>query len=242
MATVTSTATYGLYLLTKRYIAPLISPPTPPQIEQDKAAIDAEFNRAFALLDTLSADTAALKSAEEERTRRLDKTLEEVEAVVGNLKSASKRREDDNRRISDEVRGLKDDIPRAMEAAKGESDKRLKELGSELKSLKLLLGNRLGTPSQSQSNGQTPSSIPGPEKPNNDSPSNIPLSGVAPSSLAHSALTTAAQPASLSASVSRRDGPLSGFGSGSGKAAIPAWQMSAKRSGVSSPSDENETS
>ena len=145
MATVVGGASFGLYTLANRYIKPLIAPPTPPQLAQDKAAIDEQFSRAFALLDTLSNDTVALKQAEEARTQRLDTALSEVESVISELKSASRRREDESRRISEEVRGLKDGIPKAIDSVREGSENRLKELGKELGSLKLLMGNRFGT-------------------------------------------------------------------------------------------------
>ena len=45
MATVVGGASYGLWVLTQRYIKPLIAPPTPPQLEQDKAAIDEQAGK-----------------------------------------------------------------------------------------------------------------------------------------------------------------------------------------------------
>jgi peroxin-14 len=66
-----------------------------------------------------------------------------VENVISELKTASKRREDESRRISDEVRGLKDLIPKAMEGQKETTDSRLRELNTELKSLKTLMGQRM---------------------------------------------------------------------------------------------------
>lgn len=137
----------------KRYVAPLIAPPTPAQLQQDKESIDEQFSRAFALIEQLSSDTAALKSAEEARTERLDAALHEVESVVSELKSASRRRDDDARRISDEVKSLKDSIPRAIEGAREGNENRLKELSTELRSLKVLMGNRLSANSASTSSG-----------------------------------------------------------------------------------------
>lgn len=64
--------------------------------------------------------------------------------MIGDLKTASRRREDEARRISDDVRGLKDLIPRAMELQKESTDGRLKELNMELKSLKTLVSTRMG--------------------------------------------------------------------------------------------------
>ncbi|KAA6415968.1 MAG: Peroxisome membrane anchor N-terminal [Lasallia pustulata] len=161
MATVTTGVGYGLYAVAKRYVLPLISPPTPPQLEQDKASIDASFTRAFELIDQLSADTKVLKVTETERTERLDTALRDVEDVISVLKTASRRQEDESRRIADEVRGLKDLIPKAMEGQKETTDGRLKELGGELRSLKMLMGNRVGGGSGS-SVGPSPSGVQSP--------------------------------------------------------------------------------
>ena len=144
MATVMGGVGYGLYFTAKRYILPVISPPTAPQLEQDKASIDDSFKRAFDLLEQLNTDTTALKASEEARTQRLDNALGEVESVLTSLKESSKRQGDDNRRIEDDVRGLRDLIPKAMDAQKESTDNRLRELSTELKSLKTLVGNRMG--------------------------------------------------------------------------------------------------
>lgn len=237
MATVTGGAAYGLYILTKRYVAPLIAPPTPPQLEADKAAIDEEFNRAFALIDQLSTDTATLKVAEEARTERLDRALEEVETVVGELKAATKRREDDTRRLNDELRALKDGIPKALEGHKETSDKRLQELGSELRSLKALMGNRFGG-SQGSAPSQAPSqpadSAPSETKPStNGLPSYGSTASSAPAyqfpgqTQANSSASGASLPPARSGTSSPY--PLGSLGNSGGKAAIPAWQMAASR-------------
>ena len=66
----------------QRYVYPMIAPPTAPQLEQDKQAIDESFEKAFSLLDQLAKDTEALKSSEQARTERLDTALTEVETVI----------------------------------------------------------------------------------------------------------------------------------------------------------------
>jgi peroxin-14 len=122
----------------------MIAPPTAPQLEQDKASIDAEFAKAFALIDQLGSDTESLKASEQARTERLDAALTEVETVVSELKSSAKRREEDARRVGDEVRALKDLIPKALEAQKDANDERLKDLSGQLRGLKTLISNRTG--------------------------------------------------------------------------------------------------
>ncbi|KAJ5577083.1 peroxisomal docking factor component Pex14-Penicillium chrysogenum [Penicillium sp. DV-2018c] len=233
MATVVGGVGYGLYTVTKRYIAPLIAPPTPPQLEQDKQSIDEQFSRAFTLIEQLSTDTAALKTAEEARTERLDAALKEVENLVADLKNSSRRRDDETRRISDEVKSLKDAIPKALEGAREGNENRLKELGTELKSLKTLLGNRLGgsgaTPAIGRTVGATP--IPSTPRPAPEETPATPAAPAAPGPTATNSLAATVTPAEQEptqapapVTAAQTPNPLSQLGR---SASIPAWQMAA---------------
>ncbi|KAM5435239.1 peroxisomal membrane protein pex14 [Microsporum ferrugineum] len=229
MATVMGGVGYGLYFVAKRYISPLIAPPTSPQLQQDKESVDEQFSRAFSLLDQLSADTATLKAAEEARTTRLDTALREVEEVVLELKSSSRRRDDDTRRISEEVRGLKDGIPKAIEGAREGNEKRLRELNSELRSLKVLLTNRLGSGASTTAPNATTSTTAN----GTASGSQQTASPAAPSPAA------ASLPASTPAPRERSGSPFSHLGK---PASIPAWQMAAAnkaKNAAASPSVED---
>ncbi|RDW72033.1 hypothetical protein BP5796_08067 [Coleophoma crateriformis] len=230
MATVMGGVGYGLYFVAKRYVYPIIAPPTAPQLEQDKQAIDESFEKAFALLDQLAKDTETLKSSEEARTERLDTALTEVETVVGELKAASRRREDESRRISDEVRSLKDLIPRAMEGQKESTDTRLRELNAELKSLKTLMGQRMNpsasTPTSSY--GRTAGAA-------LSNGASTPTTSLSTTSTTASGEGAAPKPATVSSSTGtdsttslqgRSSSPF-GTGAPAGRAAIPAWQMAA---------------
>ena len=213
---------------------PLISPPTPPQLEQDKAAIDAEFSRAFTLIDQLAADTAALKSTEAERTEKLDTTLGEVDTVIEELKAANRRREDEARRLGDEVRDLRAMIPKALDGWKAEGDSRLKDLGAEMRSLKMLIGNRV-------SGGQQPTNAPrkapssyeafpsrsGASTPTNQPPSSSNMTVESSEKLEDS---TAGSAVASGVTAAKRDtsGPFS-FDGRPGARAIPAWQLAAAK-------------
>lgn len=249
MATVVGGASYGLWVLTQRYIKPLIAPPTPPQLEQDKAAIDEQFARAFALLDTLSSDTAALKEAEQARTQRLDTTLTDVEAVVAELKASNQRREDEARRMEAEIRSIKDTLPKAIDSVREGSEKRLKELSRELSSLKLLMGNRFGTnpvptsssghgisarqPADGESRSGTTSPIPEVGAGNDlnitgvAKSSTVPALGAGISSGYNPPSVASAQPTISQMSDQRdvRSRLYGASGVAQGKATIPAWQM-----------------
>ncbi|TGZ84913.1 hypothetical protein EX30DRAFT_392316 [Ascodesmis nigricans] len=222
MATITGGVGYGIYFLAKRYVVPLIAPPTPPQLESDKADIDRKFTEAFDILSTLQSDTAALKSAEEERKNRVDAALEEVESVVQDLKTASKRREDESKRVGDEVRSLRDLIPKALEGQKDSQKKALEDLQSELQSLKSLVINRTAAQRpQFATNGVsgTPPLDPG-----------AAAGGIAGNTLGGKPATTPGTPGAPGAPTAPASGALPFGGVGAkvgGKPAIPAWQMAA---------------
>jgi peroxin-14 len=245
MATVMGGVGYGLYFVAKvcissspggnkglipekRYVYPMIAPPTAPQLEQDKQAIDESFEKAFSLLDQLSKDTESLKTSEQARTERLDAALSEVESVISELKTSSRRREEESRRISDEVRGLKDLIPKAMEGQKETTDTRLKELNNELKSLKTLMGQRMNPPpaptasnsyDRATGNATTPTATP--STPNANGFSSTENTVPKPASVSNGAGTEAV------ASLQSRAASPFNTGAPVGKAAIPAWQMAA---------------
>lgn len=237
MATVLGGVSFGVYTVAKRYIVPLIAPPTPPQLEQDKASIDSQFDKAFALLDQLSTDTDELKQTEKERTEKLDNALGEVESVIGQLKDAGKRRDEEGRRLADEVRVLKDMIPRAMESQKDTQEQRLKDLATEMKSLKTLISNRMSAPA--------PAPAPNPAafsaRPNPSAASFSPSAATGANG-ASTAATVAAEASPTSATqqnqpaetgptaVPSRAGTSSPYGRNmNGRAAIPAWQMAASK-------------
>ncbi|KID93112.1 Peroxisome membrane anchor protein Pex14p [Metarhizium guizhouense ARSEF 977] len=246
MATVVSGVGYGLYSLSKRYVYPLIAPPTPERLEQDKKSIEEQFDKAFALVEQLARDTEALKDAEKQRTEKLDNAISELETVMSDLKSANRRREDDAQRIREDVQSLKDSIPKAMENQKTLTDNRLSEINTELTSLKTLVSQRMA-PSASPATGTSTTSSSFPRSSGSTLPAgrsststpttpapatveSVPESSSTPTPAAAAATTEA--PKNPAQSFSRPPGFTSGSGS-STKASIPAWQMAAAQSASS---------
>lgn len=239
MATVMGGVGYGLYFVAERYVLPIVAPPTPPQLEQDKKAIDDSFEKAFALLDQLAKDTEALKESEQTRTERLDAALSEVESVISDLKTASRRREDESRRISDEVRGLKDLIPKAMEGQKESTDTRLRELNTELKSLKTLMGQRMNpAPSTSTTPSYGRSTVLGASTAATSNPSSGAISGngspVTETMTPKPASVSNGAPTESIASLQGRTSSPFNTGAPVGRAAIPSWQMAAANKSTNS--------
>lgn len=243
MATVVGGVSYGLFSLGKRYIYPLVAPPTPDRLEQDKKSIDEQFERTFTLVEQLAQDTEALKAAEQERTERLDTALGELESVLTELKSANRRRDDEAQRVRDDVQGLKDAVPRALNNQKDLTDTRLREVNAELKSLKTLITQRMNPTATSNSVGNylRPSS-------GNATPASVPAlstSAVTPIGGSENAghVNGNGKAASVedepkfpeyTSSGLGRNSPFSSGMSGAAKASIPAWQMMAAKGASSS--------
>ncbi|KAB8338725.1 hypothetical protein FH972_021670 [Carpinus fangiana] len=213
MATVMSGLGYGAYFVA--------NPPTPPQLEQDKASIDESFARAFELIEQVSKDTESIKASEEARKERLDAALQEMETAIQELKQASRRRDDDTRRISDEVRGLQGAIPKAMKTSDENTDLRMRELNTELRSLKTLLSNRMNG---SGSSSTTTTAAGAAATPAVGAPTRAPQA--ATPSVNGSGANTPTDGAVPGAASSEKTSSLNRFGS---KGGIPAWQMAAAK-------------
>lgn len=237
MATVTSGVGYGLYTAAQRYIIPLIASPTPPQIEQDKAAIDESFNKAFSLIDQLASDTAAIKAAETERTEKLDTALKDVNTVVEDLKAASTRREAESRIVADQVAGLKELVPKSLEAWKANGDARLEDLAQEMQSLKRLLENRVGRPNGA--GGDSTSTGGGGYLPPHMRNQKSREEGSNAASV-NSVSSSAAESSSSTPTIAKGDdsSPRRENSGADRKAAIPAWQMAASSKGNDSNATE----
>ncbi|KAI0011511.1 peroxisomal membrane anchor protein conserved region-domain-containing protein [Xylariaceae sp. FL0662B] len=237
MATVVGGVGYGLYFMTKRYLYPLVAPPTPEKLEQDKTLVDEQFEKAFATIEQLAKDTEALKSSEKERTEKLDKVLEELETFMRDTKSAGRRQDDETEILREEMRTLKNIIPKSMTANKEFTDGRLKEISNEVKSLKSLVGQRMNPSnpaSSSNANGYRR-----PASDNNATPAS-PAAGSPALDTSVKENRDAAQAAQEEiapknmrqdyiSSLGGRSSPFS-VGAPSGKASIPAWQLAASKS------------
>ncbi|KAI5459244.1 peroxisomal membrane protein [Mariannaea sp. PMI_226] len=233
MATVVSGVSYGLYTLGKRYVYPLVAPPTPEKLEQDKKSVEEQFDRAFALVEQLAKDTEDLKKAEKERTEKLDTAVQELETVISDLKAANRRRDDDAQHIRDEIQSLKAALPKALENQKQLTNDRLKEVNTEMVSLKALVTQRMSPPppaTTSMLRGSSGGNVtPAPS-------TTLPATnGEMLAEASSSSPTTATSVPSTKPASSFSRASTSGLGASTGKASIPAWQMAmAKQNDTSS--------
>jgi len=142
------------------------------------------------------------------------------------------------------VRGLRDLIPKALDAQKESTDNRLKELSTELKSLKTLIGNRMSagparpTTAPYYGAGQSQSPVTTPNV--NSTPlAPAPQSASTPASSEQIGGQTSSNAAASSTPTTEK--PVQSWrGNQSGRAAIPAWQMAAAKK-TEEPKDTSES-
>lgn len=93
---------------------PLIKPPTPPELEADKALVTAKFDEAQQILDSLKAETAQMKESQDKQRQRVDDALESVEKTVTELRESGSRREADIRGFKSDIDSIKELIPKVL--------------------------------------------------------------------------------------------------------------------------------
>ncbi|KAK9362749.1 peroxisomal membrane anchor protein conserved region-domain-containing protein [Lipomyces starkeyi] len=146
MATASVGVTYGLYVLAKRYVMPLILPPTPAALEADKEAVSAEFARAEELLQKLQSETEALKEAEKRRVESVDEAVEELHKVIEEANTQLESREREMRQLQAEIENIRNELPKYLDRTAEGHKQDLFDIQAEIKSLKQILSNRLRSP------------------------------------------------------------------------------------------------
>ncbi|KAF9056231.1 peroxisomal membrane anchor protein conserved region-domain-containing protein [Panaeolus papilionaceus] len=144
-AVVSGAATYGAVSLFKKFLYPHLQPPTSTAYEEDRDALNAQYDAAEALLKEIQAETVAVRAAVEEQKEKIDKTTEDVKVVVTDLRQGEARTRDEMREVRDEVNNIREMLPKMIEKNKESQNQSLAELQQELKSLKALLLSRPAT-------------------------------------------------------------------------------------------------
>lgn len=143
MAIASGGFSWTLFFLLKRFVIPLLSPPTVSQLEADKAIVSAQFDQIQEMLTILQKDSEESKSRDATQGERVEIALQEIDVVVQDMKDKTSRREVDIRRLGLEMDQIREMIPKAIEAVKSAQNDALSDLNGELRSLKTLLQNRI---------------------------------------------------------------------------------------------------
>lgn len=142
MATVSAGVVYGIYECTKRYVWPMIMPPTPPALEADKQALEEEFQRTEQLLKQLQEDTDDLKKQEDVRNETFNSVMEEARIVIKQFKQHVDDHQSTSKLALSNVETLRDTIPRSLQQHSDAQAQVVEQLKDEIQSLKILVNRR----------------------------------------------------------------------------------------------------
>ncbi|KAG8773586.1 peroxisomal membrane protein pex14 [Ceratobasidium sp. 428] len=142
MALVSGGLMYGVAALAKKYIMPHLQPPSEDAFEATSSQLTAQFDEAATLLKQIQEETVAAHSAVEQQQKMVDSAVEEVKAVMAELKKGEENSQNEMREIRSEIDNIRDMLPKMLDANKEAQSHSLAELHQEIKSLKALLVTR----------------------------------------------------------------------------------------------------
>lgn len=142
MALVSGGLMYGITALARKYIVPHLQPPSEDAFEATASQLNAQFDEAAALLKQIQEDTVAARDAVQQQQQAVDSAIDQVKAVMSELRTGEERSQNEMREIRSEVDTIRDMLPKMIEANREAQTHALSELQQELKSLKALLVTR----------------------------------------------------------------------------------------------------
>ncbi|PWN42830.1 hypothetical protein IE81DRAFT_301382 [Ceraceosorus guamensis] len=144
MAVVAGTAGYGVMSLARKYLLPHLKPPNADVLTTDLESLTAKYDAVSSQLSALEETTESVKVGVEEQRKAVDQGIKEVESAVDLIKKGETRRDEEIKKVVDEVEEIKKSLPKMFEKTQSAQAQSLSDLQSELKSLKSLLVSRGG--------------------------------------------------------------------------------------------------
>ncbi|KAF9579818.1 bifunctional tryptophan synthase trp1, partial [Lunasporangiospora selenospora] len=205
---------YGVFQVAKKVIGPKLQYPSQEDLDLDKKKLDEQFEEIEKSLTEVKDSTTTVAKNVEEQTAHVKDSLESMSGVLDGMKTNDDKREQELAGLKSDIENIKTMIPQLMDKNKESQTNVLNELQSEIKSLKSLLLNRRGPGAASPVPAPTGMASP-----------------TAPWSALNYGATQPAAAASTSAPAAASK-PAEENGASSflsGKASIPAWQLTAQK-------------
>ena len=96
----------------QKYLLPHLQPPDATAYEQDRDALNAQFDAAELLLKEIQAESAAVRMAVDEQRVAIEKTTKDVQSVVVEMREGEQKTRDEMREIRDEVNNIREMLPK----------------------------------------------------------------------------------------------------------------------------------
>lgn len=242
MGTTTVGFLFGAYQIISKYVIPNVIPPSQSKLDDDKEAMEREFDRVESILKKLETDQLEFIKVQNEKSNLIDETLIEIDAIVKSTNEKNLRNEETLKYLKLEIDSIKTTLLKNLESQKSTISNELQELEKKTdnitNSLTNLSLNSKDKPDASLTSSSISSPIPhNPNKPppnlltNNRSTSSTPTYSnlnIPPPSLIPSAkdLLASSSPPPPSLSSHEIEKPTPNL---SDNSTIPAWQLASSQ-------------
>lgn len=181
MGTTTAGLLYGTYQIVSRYVLPKIVPPSQSKLDDDKDAMEREFQRVESILQKLETDQLEFIQRQDEKSKLVDEALIEVDSIVKATNEKNIRNEETLKYLKLEIDSIKTTLMKNLESQKSTISTELEQLEKKTDSLKEMIENLPTKQAESKSTSSppyVPSPTPSPTPPpnlltNNRSTSNV---------------------------------------------------------------------
>ncbi|BGP58142.1 hypothetical protein JCM8202_006156 [Rhodotorula sphaerocarpa] len=144
--------------LAQKFLVPHLQPPTETDLEASQKALEAKYDEAAALLQTLQESTDAVATSLDEQRSEIDKEIEQVREAVREMREGEKKRDEWAQNIGRQVDEMARSLPGLLDKQASAQSSSLTDLQTELRSLKSLLIARRPTPTSTGSGSGLPAS------------------------------------------------------------------------------------
>ena len=139
MATATAGIVYGLFEVTKRYIAQNILPESSTKLEQDKEEIQTHFSKVDKLLESIEQEQNDFREKETKKLEELDDTIRELQDTLEKTTQTRDTMENDFKLLKLELNNLQNAVDKFVSGNNITSE--LNSMNNEIISLKNLISN-----------------------------------------------------------------------------------------------------
>ncbi|SMN19231.1 similar to Saccharomyces cerevisiae YGL153W PEX14 Peroxisomal membrane peroxin that is a central component of the peroxisomal protein import machinery [Maudiozyma saulgeensis] len=139
MATATAGLFYGLFEVSKRYIAPNILPESNTKLEQDKEEIQRQFGKVDKLLEAIDQEQREFRELETKKLEELDTTISDLQRTLEQTTQTRDTMENDFKMLKLELNNLQSAVDKFVSGNDTKSE--LNQMNNEILSLKSLIKN-----------------------------------------------------------------------------------------------------
>lgn len=136
MSTTTLGFIYGAYHVISNHIIPSIMPPAKTKLDEDKEAMDREFERVEGMLTKLENDQREFINAQNEKSKAIDDTLVQLSSLITDTNERNLRNDETLKYLKLEIESIKTTLLKNLESQKDTITTELQSLTNVTKDIK----------------------------------------------------------------------------------------------------------